>query len=88
MDRRLIEDECEILEGVYDHCRKLYMKDPNIANFADARVEVMALITRTFFEEDNCTLKAIPTIEEIEIFLMGFPKGKSSRGDGVTYDFL
>lgn len=38
--------------------------------------------------EDNLSLKALPTLEEIQKIFLGFPKGKSPGGDGVTYDFL
>lgn len=85
---RITQDEFEILHGVYTHCRNLYRKDPRVERFKAVRDEALALITRKFTASDNCLLRSLPTGDEIEKVVMGFPKGKSPGGDGVTYDFL
>lgn len=87
-DGRLTEDKSEILIRVYDHYRELYKRDLNVARHADVRAEVLALIAKTFTEQDNQILRTPPDAEEIEKVVLGFPKGKSPGEDGVTYDFL
>lgn len=87
-DSRLIEDELEIIMGVYDHCKHLYKRDLEVSRFNVVRMEVLNLITMKFFATDNWKLHAPPSDEEIELVVLGFPYEKSPGGDGVTYDFL
>lgn len=87
-DGRLTKDESEILNGVYSHYRLLYKRDPKVSRFNVVWTEVLKLITKTFSTIDNRKLQEPPTDGEIERIVLGFPKEKSPRGDGVTYDFL
>lgn len=48
----------------------------------------MKLITKKFFAMDNRALKVLPNKEEVGKIVLGFPKGKSPGGDGITYNIL
>lgn len=87
-DGRVIEDESKILHGIYNHCRNLYRRDSRVVRFITHRDEVLSLITRNFSKEDNQVLMALPSEDDIDRIVLGFPKGKSPGGDGVTYDFF
>lgn len=87
-DGRLMEEKSEILSSIYSHCKLLYKIDPEVACFNAIRTEVLKLISKKFLPIDNRKLQAPPNNEEIEKFVLGFPKENSSGGDGVTYEFL
>lgn len=87
-DGRIIEDENDIMYGVYAHCKNLYKKDPTVSQFIGIRNEVLKLIFKKSSVVDNRKLHAIPSGKEIERIVLGFPKEKLPGGDGVTYDFL
>lgn len=56
--------------------------------FIAIRMIIMGMITKKFSDSDNQVLHILSSNEEIEKVVLGFPKGKSPRGDGVTYNFL
>lgn len=87
-DGWIMEDKNEILHGVFTHYKNLYRQHPRVARFQIMRDEVQRLITRKFPTVENSALKAILSDDEIDRIVLGFPKGKSPGGDGVTYEFL
>lgn len=87
-DGKITKDEDEILRGVFNHRRSLYSKDHQVDIYREQRDEVLSLIDKRFFDEDNQELKAVPNKYEITRVVFSFPTSKSSGGDGVTYNFL
>lgn len=63
-----------------------------MASFSTTRDAILTQITKLFSarfsKADNLKLHTPPSGDEIDKTILGFPKGKSSGGDGVTYDFL
>lgn len=88
LDGGSTKDKEEILRGVYNHCRCLYVKDHQVELYSEQRDGVLSLIDKKFVEEDNHELRAVLDEYEITRVVFGFPFGKSPRGDGITYDFF
>lgn len=88
LDGRSLENEDEILREVYDHYRRLYIKNTQVDFYQPLRDEILSLINMKFTKEYNEALRELPKDEEIQRIVFGFPWGKSPRGDGVNYEFL
>lgn len=86
-DGWLTKDNDEILHSIYTHCRNLYKKDLRVASYKIMRNEVLSLITRKFFVENNYVLKALPAKIKLIALSLASLKENSLVGIGSHTNF-